>query len=240
MLPATKTINKALLPVYSSEGAVPMVCYPIYTLITGGIKKILIISSQEHCGRIIEFFGDGDKWGVDFTYKIQDMNNPHKPPGIASALKLAKDFTKDNKFAVILGDNFFEDTIDTQVKACARTDQFDFYGFLKKVPDPERFGCAYIENGFVVKIVEKPRNPTTDLAVTGLYFYTPDVYDIAEHLHVSKRGELEVTDINQHYVSEKRAGWSTLTGYWSDMGTPTSMVRTQDFIECNNYKILPL
>jgi glucose-1-phosphate thymidylyltransferase len=240
MLPATKTINKALLPVYSSEGAVPMVCYPIYTLISGGIKKILIISSQEHCGRIIEFFGDGDKWGVDFTYKIQDMNNPHKPPGIASALKLAKDFTKDNKFAVVLGDNFFEDSIATSAYLFLNDDTTcDAAIFLKQVPDPERFGCAYIENERIVKIVEKPKNPTTDLAVTGLYFYTPDVYDIAEHLHVSKRGELEVTDINQHYVSEKRAGWSTLTGYWSDMGTPTSIVRTQDFIEGNNFKILP-
>jgi glucose-1-phosphate thymidylyltransferase len=238
MLPATKTINKALLPVYSSEGAVPMLCYPIYTLITGGVKKILVISSQEHCGRIIEFLGDGDRFNVDFTYKIQDMNNPKKPPGIASALKLAKSFTKDNKFAVILGDNFFESSIDGAVKFFLRSN-CSFHAFLKEVSDPERFGCAFLNDDATIdRIVEKPTNPLSKLAVTGLYLYTEDVYNIAETLQISKRGELEITDINQYYVERKNSEYTYLNGYWSDMGTPNSIMRTQEFIEKSKFKII--
>lgn len=237
MLPATKTINKALLPVYSSEGAIPMVCYPVHTLITGGIRRILIISSQEHCGRIIEFFGDGAKLGVDFTYKIQDMNNPVNPPGIASALKLAKDFTRSNKFAVILGDNFFEDDVSKSIKHFTNSN-CKARVFLKPVTDPERFGCATVFKNNIVSIVEKPKNPATNLAVTGLYLYTQDVYHITESLKVSNRGELEITDINQHYIENEDLTYTNLVGYWSDMGTPNSIMRTQEFLEASNFRIL--
>lgn len=236
MLPATKVINKALLPVYSSEGAVPMLYYPLHSLISCGIKRILIISSQEYCGRIIELFGDGGKFNVDLTYKIQDMNNPQKPPGIAGALKIAKDFTNNNKFAVILGDNFFEDKFGDYVENFLNSNYL-CHIFLRKVKNPNRFGCAYLKNKEIKCIVEKPKIPKSNLIVTGLYFYSPQVYEVAGRLQVSRRGELEISDINNFYIEKNQIKYDVLKKYWSDMGTPESMVATQEFINKNNYKL---
>ena len=234
MFPATMRTNKHLLPIYTNNGAYPMIYYPIRTLIESGLTDILVISSREHCGRIMETLSDGRYFGCDFSYKIQDTAHVHM--GIASALKLAKNFTGDEKFAVILGDNFFENTFtvemqqfsDGNTQACV---------FLKEVEDIKRFGCATIENGNVVKIVEKPEKPESNWAVTGLYLYTPDVYSIADTLVLSNRGELEVTDINTHYCSQGAVKAAFLDGYWSDMGTPPSIQRTETFIRDNEFKL---
>jgi glucose-1-phosphate thymidylyltransferase len=231
LLPATKHQNKHLLPIYANDGAHPIICYPINTLSKSGLTDILVISSREHCGRIMETLSDGYDFGVNFTYKIQDTSHVHL--GIASALKLAKDFTKDEKFAVILGDNFFEDTFKKEMCDFNKSDAKACL-FLKKVADIQRFGCATINNGKVTKIVEKPDTPESNWAVTGLYLYTPEVYEIADQLVPSLRGELEISDINDYYCKEI-INACFLTGYWSDMGTPQSLVNTQEYIKSINF-----
>jgi glucose-1-phosphate thymidylyltransferase len=229
MQPATANINKHLLPVYSQDGAIPMIYYPITSLVKGGIKEILIISSREHCGKIIENLGDGSSFGARFTYKIQDVNNT--PLGIASALKLAQGFTGIDPFAVILGDNFFEDDFSIYFKNF-NTARFDAAIFLKEVEDPNRFGVYY--DNF---IEEKPSEPKSNLAVTGLYLYTNIVYQIANNLILSNRGELEITDINNYYCLKKSLHINHVNGFWSDMGTPKSLIATQEFINNSKYSI---
>lgn len=229
MSPATLFGNKHLLPIYSDSAATPMIMYPLQTLIKSGIQEILIISSREHCGPIIEHLSDGTQYGSDFTYKIQDTN--HVPMGIASALKLAKNFTGSEKFAVILGDNFFSQTFQEEFKSFGDSDVKSTI-FLKEVEDINRFGCATIdENHNVKKIVEKPKNPESNWAVTGLYLYSSHVYDILPELSVSSRGEVEITDLNEWYVKNKSIKAIKLDGFWSDMGTPTSAKKTQTFLE---------
>lgn len=230
MRPATAVTNKHLLPVYSSQGAIPMIFYPISTLVRSGAREILIISSKEHSGSIIQNLGDGFDFGARFSYKIQDVNRVEM--GIASALKLARDFTDDSPFAVILGDNFFEDDFRREFE--------EFWGghsegakiFLKPVADPERFGVYH--DG---QIEEKPRSPKSNMAVTGLYLYTRGVYEMAEGLVPSKRGELEITDINQEYCEKGMMSIAHVQGFWSDMGTPSSMVRTQEFVNSAGYSV---
>ena len=224
MLPATSVTNKHLLPLYSSAGAVPMIYYPIATLVKSGIKDILVVSSREHCGKIIENLSDGYEFGANFTYKIQDTK--HVELGIASALKLAEDFVNGCKFAVILGDNFFENTFAEEFKKFDRG-KTGAAIFVKDVPDPERFGILSPDKK---TIEEKPQNPKSNLAVTGLYCYTPHVFKIAKTLVKSKRGELEITDINNYYCGENNIDINFIKTFWSDMGTPESLLRTQEFL----------
>ena len=235
MRPATLLTNKHLLPIYSNNEATPMLMYPIQTLIKSGIEEILIISSREHCGSIIEYLSDGSQFGVSFTYKIQDTE--HMSMGIASALKLAKNFTGEDNFSVILGDNFFAGSFKNEFE------KFDLLEnkasvFLKEVEDIKRFGCATLDvNSKVVKIVEKPSDPESNWAVTGLYIYSPYVYEILPELSLSERGEVEITDLNNWYVKNNKMMAFTLNCYWSDMGTPISAKKTQKFIEENNFII---
>lgn len=225
MHPATFNINKHLLPVYSSQGAVPMIYYPIKTLIKSGIKEILIISSREHCGKIIENLGDGYELGADFTYKIQDTKNV--PMGIASALQLAEGFTGRDSFAVILGDNFFEEDFSDEFNSFDKSGR-DASIFLKEVEDPERFGVFY--EGI---IEEKPKIPKSKFVVSGLYLYTNRVYQVAKNLNFSDRNEMEITDVNNYFCRNKSIKISYLKGFWSDMGTPNSLIKTQNFINSN-------
>jgi glucose-1-phosphate thymidylyltransferase len=228
--PATLVTNKHLLPIYSDQGAIPMLSYPINTLVKSGVTNILIVSSKEHCGHIIENMGDGYKFGANFTYKIQDTNRV--PMGIASALKLAEDFTEDSNFAVLLGDNFFEDEFSDEFSKFDASNTSGAEIFVKEVSDPKRFGVYHDGS-----IVEKPENPKSNLAVTGIYLYTKHVYEVAKELKLSQRKELEVTDINNYYCKNNRIKINHISGYWSDMGTPSSVLQTQRFIEKNNYKL---
>lgn len=243
LAPFTDVSNKHLAPIYTPNGAIPMIFYPIQTLIKSGITEILIISSQEHSGRIIEVLGDGDKFGCEFTYKIQDMNNPEKPVGIASALRLSQNFVGDSPFAVVLGDNYYQDTFDYEFKKFEKpiidkriSGQAPIASvFLKEVYDPERFGVATVthnEDGSfdVSKIVEKPKEPESNYAVTGLYLYTPHVFTLVPQLEVSDRGELEITDINNWYVQNETMTAHQLRGYWHDAGTPTGVREIEEFI----------
>lgn len=243
LLPQTQIHNKHLLPVYTDhQGAIPMIWYPLYTLIRSGIKKILIISSQEHCGDIIQFLGDGRKFGsdVELTYKIQDHNDPTRPVGIAGAMKLIEDFVT-GPFAVILGDNFFEDDFSkefSEFKARCQNTMFSSnyndcsfaHTFLKEVEDPHRFGVATMNDGKITKIVEKPKIPESNLAVTGLYLFNKLVFPLLETLKVSARGELEVSEINNTYVEMGAMTATTMKGYWTDLGIPSSMHRGIDYI----------
>lgn len=230
MRPATAVTNKHLLPVYSQQGAIPMIFYPISTLVRSGAREILIISSREHSGPIIQNLGDGFEFGARFSYKIQDVNRVEM--GIASALKLARDFTDDEPFAVILGDNFYEDEFRSDFDEFWAGSMDDAKIFLKPVPDPERFGVYHDGS-----IEEKPKSPKSNMAVTGLYLYGPAVFDMAEELIPSKRGELEITDINQRYCDTGRMRFAHVGGFWSDMGTPGSIVRTQEFVNSSGYSV---
>lgn len=244
LAPQTEITNKHLLPVYTPQGAIPMIWYPLNTLVQSGVKDILIISSQEHCGDIIEFLGDGKRFGVELTYKIQDHNDPTRPVGIASALKLSREFVNGRNFAVILGDNFYEHSYNKDFEDYSWRERTiaisnnSAHIFLKRVEDPERFGVATVDaNNNVTKIVEKPKSPESNYAVTGLYLYSSNVFDIIKDLKPSARGELEVSDINDYYVKNGRMTSTIMNGYWSDMGIPSSMARTQEWINTNNYRI---
>ena len=240
---STSIHNKHLLPVYSHQGAYPMICYPLQTLINSGCDDILIISSQEHCGDIIEFLGDGHQFGLkSLTYKVQDHNSPiENPVGIASAMKLISGFVKDEPFAVILGDNFYEDSFKKQFtefeEKYKSTNAPSAHIFLKEVNDIKRFGCVKFNGGVIVDIIEKPKDPPSNFAVSGLYLFSPDVLNLLPSLIVSYRGELEVSDVNAHYVKQGQMSHTIISGFWHDLGTPESMLYGQQWINDNNYKV---
>lgn len=232
MNPATKTTNKHLLPLYVNNEARPMIDFPIETLKGMGITEILIISSKEHCGILIDYLGDGYDRGLDFTFKIQEMRDPSRPAGIASALKLCKGYTKDEEFCVILGDNYFENSesiMDSKLK-----EKYDCKIFCKKTNNWNRFGIIDIKNGVVNRIVEKPKEYISDMAVTGLYVFNESVYKILPTLIPSGRGELEVTDILNYYGQYGKLDYEILDTFWGDMGTPESLIDTQNFINGRN------
>ncbi|MDO8740179.1 MAG: sugar phosphate nucleotidyltransferase [Candidatus Woesearchaeota archaeon] len=215
MYPCTKVTNKHLLPVHNK----PMIYYPLQTLISAGIKEILIISGTEHAGDFLRLLGSGKEFGARLSYEIQD-----EAGGIAQALSLAETFVDKEKFVVILGDNIFEDNIRKDVEDFAS----GFNGakvFLKEVPDPQRFGVAEIKGDKIVSIEEKPKAPKTNYAVTGLYMYDAGVFNIIKNLKPSRRGELEITDVNNEYIKNSSMTFSILKGFWSDAGTFDSLYR---------------
>ncbi len=216
LLPMTKVTNKHLLPV----AGLPMIYYPLKTLKSMGLENVLIVTGPEHCGDFIELLSDGNELGLDLTYKVQT-----EAKGIAHAIDLAEDFSNKEEIAVILGDNIFED----------RVDRFDYKNgariYLKEVPDAYRFGVAEIKNGKIIGIEEKPKEPKSDYAVTGLYFYDNTVFDRIKELKPSARGEFEVTDLNMSYVLDKKMDYRLLNGFWSDAGTKESLSRATRFLE---------
>jgi glucose-1-phosphate thymidylyltransferase len=218
--PLTKVTNKHLLPVYDK----PMIFYPLNTLIKAGIKKILIITGGEDVGDFMQLLGSGREFGVDFTYKVQD-----EAGGIAQALSLARDFVGNEKVVVILGDNVFEDDIIEFVNDFENSD-FEAMVFLKEVEGAQRFGVAEIDGERIISIEEKPKYPKSNLAVTGLYMYTSEVFDIIKTLRPSARGELEITDVNNNYVKKGTMTFRTLSGFWSDAGTFESMHNATNFV----------
>jgi glucose-1-phosphate thymidylyltransferase len=218
LLPLTKVTNKHLLPVYNK----PMIYYPLETLKSMGIKEILIISGPEHCGHILNLLGSGREQGLTISYEIQDNAG-----GIAQALGLAKNFAGNEDIAVILGDNIFQDSFDIKnFKEGARV-------FIKEVNDPKRFAVAEIEGNKIKNMEEKPENPKSNYAVTGLYIYDNKVFDIIKTLKPSGRGELEITDVNNAYVQQGKMSFSMLDGYWSDAGTFESLHRASTIVKEN-------
>lgn len=236
--PQTLIHNKHLLPVYSAHGAVPMIFYPLNCLIRSGCKNILIVSSQDHVGDIVEFLGDGRKFGrdIEFTYKIQDHNDCTRPVGIASALALSRKFVGDSKFAVILGDNFYENEFSYDF-GNFQNGTSEAHIFLKKVNDIKRFGCAEVNlQGKVLSIEEKPQFPKSTLAVSGLYLFTPDVFNVAKMFKPSDRGEMEISSINDWYCKKNTMTSTIIKDFWKDMGTTVSMRETEDFINRSGFR----
>jgi glucose-1-phosphate thymidylyltransferase len=218
LYPLTKVTNKHLLPVYDK----PMIYYPLETLINAGIKDIMIVSGKGHAGHFLELLGSGADHGVHFTYEIQEQAG-----GIAQALYLAKDFVDGDSVTVILGDNIFQDNIKEDVKSFKTGAKI----FLKEVPDAYRFGVAELKGEKVVDIEEKPREPKSNFAVTGLYIYDSGVFDVIKTLKPSRRGELEITDVNNYYVNKEVMEYRIFKGFWSDAGTFESLLRASLMIQ---------
>ena len=225
LYPLTKVTNKHLLPVYDR----PMIFYPLQTLLDAGINEILVVSGKGHAGHFLELLGSGSDWGARFTYEIQD-----EAGGIAQALGLAEDFADNEDVAVVLGDNIFQDDASGAVQA------FEVGGhiFLKRVEDAHRFGVAQIEGNGVISIEEKPEEPKSDLAVTGLYLYDNGVFEIIRRLKPSGRGELEITDVNNEYIRVGEMSYSLLDGYWSDAGTFESLLRAGNIVKDDKRRIV--
>jgi glucose-1-phosphate thymidylyltransferase len=210
LYPLTKVTNKHLLPV----GNKPMIFYPIEKLTGAGMDEILIVTGTEHMGDVVNLLGSGKDYGCRFTYKVQD-----KAGGIAQALGLAENFVGTDSMTVILGDNIFETDLE---KAVQNYPGEGAQILVKQVDDPERFGVAEIEGDQVIGIEEKPDQPKSDYAVTGIYMYDATVFDLIKNLNPSKRGELEITDVNNDYIRRGDMKYSVLDGWWTDAGTPES------------------
>ncbi|MBI5465982.1 MAG: NTP transferase domain-containing protein [Candidatus Kerfeldbacteria bacterium] len=213
--PITNVTNKHLLPVYDR----PMIYYPLETLAGAGLKDILIVSGPEHAGHFLHLLGSGKEFGLRLSYELQD-----EPGGIAQALGLAENFADNEPVAAILGDNIFEDDLSQAIRAFAADPQ-GAHVFLKEVSDPKRFGVAVVEGESIVEIIEKPAKPPTNLAVTGLYLYDVEVFKIIRALKPSARGELEITDVNNAYVTSGTMRYTKLKGEWTDAGTFDSLLK---------------
>jgi len=209
LFPLTKVTNKHLLPI----GKVPMIFHPIGKLLGAGITEILIVTGVEHMGHVVSLLGSGKDFNCEFTYRVQD-----EAGGIAQALGLAKQFANGHRMVVILGDNIFEDPLTEYVKNFA-VQKTGARIILKEVPDPERFGVAELRGDRVIGIEEKPAQPKSNLAVTGVYMYDSQVFEIIRTLKPSGRGELEITDVNNAYVEKGELAFDIFKGWWTDAGT---------------------
>ena len=229
LYPITKGISKQLLPIYDK----PMIYYPISVLMTAGIRDILIISTPDDIGGFKRLLGDGSDYGVKFSYEIQE-----RPEGLAQAFIIGKEFIGDSDVCLVLGDNIFHGPgfhkclkpAVTRAKNENRATVFGYY-----VNDPERYGVAEFdeESGMCISIEEKPKNPKSNYAVVGLYFYPNDVVKLATEVKPSARGELEITTLNQMYLSEKRLNVELLPeGFaWLDTGTYDSLKEAACYVE---------
>jgi len=219
--PLTKITNKHLLPIYNK----PMIYYPIQTLVDAGVTDILIVTGGNSAGDFLRLLGNGANFGlkhINYTYQEGEG-------GIADALRLAKHFVGKDGVVVILGDNIIEKSIKDAVDDFKRQKKGAKI-LLKEVDDPERFGVAIFKNGKVVGIEEKPKNPKSNFAVTGIYMYDNRVFDIIKNLKPSRRGELEITDVNNAYLRRKEMSYSVLDGWWTDSGTFESLHRASNLV----------
>lgn len=220
LMPLTKVTNKHLLPI----GQKPMIYYPIEKLTAIGIEEILIVTGVEHMGDVVSLLGSGINFGCRFTYKVQDQAG-----GIAQALALAENFAQGKLLAVILGDNIFRANLKSYAEKFI-AQQTGAKILLKQVPYPQRFGVAEISDGRIINIEEKPKEPKSDFAVTGIYFYDALVFDIIRMLKPSARGELEITHVNDAYIAKGQLTYDILDGWWTDAGTFESLNRANEFV----------
>ena len=214
LLPLTKVTNKHLLPVYNK----PMIFYPIQTLVNAGVTEIMLVTGGNNAGDFLKLLGNGKAFGLkhlDYTYQEGEG-------GIADALRLAEHFADRKPVCVMLGDNIIEGNILGAAKAF-RQQQQGAKILLKDVKDPQRFGVPVLEGKRVVRVEEKPANPQSSYAVTGVYFYDATVFDIIKTLKPSGRGELEITDVNNAYIAAGTLTWDVLDGWWTDAGTIESL-----------------
>ena len=224
LYPLTKITNKHLLPVFDK----PMIYYPIQCLVNAGIRDILVVTGGNSAGDFLQLLGNGADFGLQrLNYAYQQGEG-----GIADALKLAEHFAEGEPICVVLGDNIIEGNIKKAV------DDFKGQGggakiMLKEVHDPERFGVATLKDGKVQKIVEKPKQPETNLAVIGIYMFDEKVFEICRTLKPSARGELEITDVNNEYIRRGNMTAEVLKGWWTDAGTFESLYRSSTMIREN-------
>ncbi len=216
----TKVTNKHLLPV----GPYPMVYHPLKKMTGAGVSEILLVSGTEHMGDFISLLGSGKDHGCRLTYRVQD-----EAGGIAQALGLAEHFCTGSRSLVLLGDNIFRDPLVALVEKANSRSDWAWIG-LKEVHDPGRYGVAELAGDKVAGIVEKPKEPKSNLAVVGIYVYPPDVFNVIKTLKPSGRGELEITDVNNYYLREGRMGYSVLDGYWTDAGTLDSLDTANELV----------
>ncbi|KPJ57912.1 MAG: spore coat protein [Deltaproteobacteria bacterium DG_8] len=221
LYPLTKVTNKHLLPVYDK----PMIYYPLTTLINAGINDILIVTGGNNAGDFLRLLGNGKEFGlkhINYTYQEGEG-------GIAEALGLAEFFTEKEKICVILGDNIIEKNIMGAVEDFKKQREGSKI-LLKEVPDPQRFGVPELEGKRIVQIEEKPQNPKSKYAVTGIYMYDHSVFDIIKTLKPSSRGELEITDVNNAYIERGTMTYGILNGWWSDAGTFDSLLHASTLV----------
>jgi glucose-1-phosphate thymidylyltransferase len=221
LFPLTKITNKHLLPIYDR----PMIHYPIKTLSDAGLRDILIVTGGNHAGEFLRLLGNGKEYGLDeIAYAYQEGEG-----GIADALALARPFAKGDRIVVMLGDNIIEGDIRRQVAAFA-AQQGGARILLKKVGDPQRFGVPVFEGGRITAIEEKPKKPQSDYAVIGIYMYDPSVFDVITTLKPSERNELEITDVNNHYIGRGDMQHDVIEGWWTDAGTFESLYRANQLV----------
>jgi len=218
--PLTKVTNKHLLPV----GRKPMIFHPLEQMIGAGIKDILIVTGREHMGDIISLLGSGSEFGCRLTYRVQDQAG-----GIAEALGLARDFVGRDRMMVFLGDNIFEKPVRPSLERYL-AQAHGARVLVKEVPDPHRFGVAEIVGDKIVDIQEKPAHPKSNFAVTGVYLYDAQAFDIIDRIKPSARGELEITDVNNAYAREGKLAFDTVDGWWTDAGTFESLARANQLL----------
>ena len=214
--PLTKVTNKHLLQVYDR----PMIYYPIQTLVNAGITEILLVTGGKNAGDFLKLLGNGKAFGLQhLNYTYQEGEG-----GIAAALRLAEFFVGDDSVCVMLGDNIIEKDIVLPVQAFERQGN-GAQILLKEVKDPQRFGVAVLHGDRVISIEEKPKEPKSSFAVTGIYFYDHEVFNIIRTLTPSDRGELEITDVNNAYIKRGQMSWHMLDGWWTDAGTFDSLLQ---------------
>ncbi|QYR21213.1 NTP transferase domain-containing protein [Paenibacillus sp. sptzw28] len=218
LYPLTKITNKHLLPV----GKYPMIFHSIAKLKEADINDILIVTGKDHMGDVVNLLGSGREFGLTFTYKVQD-----EAGGIAQALGMAERFVNGDQMVVILGDNVFDDSIATfadnfrqQVKGAKI--------LIQEVHDPQRYGVAELDGDRIVSIEEKPQQPKSSFAVTGIYMYDSRVFEIVRTLKPSGRGELEITDVNNAYIASNELSYDILKGWWTDAGTHASLTKANE------------
>lgn len=218
LYPLTYATNKHLLPVFDK----PMIYYPMHTLVGAGIHEVMVVTGGPHAGHFLAVLKNGQELGIaHLEYAYQESEG-----GIAEALSLCEDFADGQSITVILGDN----TTDADISPAVRTFERGARLFLKQVPDPERFGVpVFNPDGRIVRIDEKPKEPKSQYAVTGLYIYDNRVFDYVRECRPSGRGELEITDVNNRYIQSGELDWVELEGFWSDAGTFESLYRTNRF-----------
>jgi len=223
--PLTKITNKHLLPIYDR----PMIYYPLQTLVDAGIDDILLVTGGNNAGDFLKLLGNGKEFGLKhLNYTYQEGEG-----GIAEALGLAEYFSEGDSVIVILGDNIIEKSIKTAVE------NFKQQGggakiLLKEVEDPQRFGVAELDGEKVVNIVEKPKQPKSNLIVIGVYMYDSEVFNIIKTLKPSDRAELEITDVNNRYIQDNKMTFEVLDGWWTDAGTFETLYRANSLAASGN------